>query len=364
MPKLMALTHSRTDPASRFRVLQYVEPLEDCGWTVTHRPNKPSRFWKPGSRISAVRKLERHVARKLRRLNRDRDIRDAGKADVVFLQRDMLEGDLAWEKRLFAENPHVLFDFDDAIFLGEKRRNHIAWICEHAAHVTVGNAYLADFARQYSDRVSIIPSVVPTAGYALHPLARAADDGRTEMAKLRVGWLGSDLSIRETLFPRWEMLAKIQKLLDFDFIVCSAPRPTPPSRDLGWSFLEWSPVIEERIGMHFDIGIMPLEDNEYQRGKCGMKLLQYMAAGLPVVASPVGVNADLVRHGETGFLAESVADWHDAISALQLSPDLRARFGRAGRALCEARYSRQVWFPVLQQLLATVSGQHALGAPP
>jgi glycosyltransferase involved in cell wall biosynthesis len=353
MPSLIACSHSRNDPASRFRVLQYLPHLKAAGWQVTHRPNRPSRYWRPPAPLS-------RIVGHARRLNRHRDIRDAAAYDVIFLNRDLLKGDIAWEKRLFASNRNVVFDFDDAIFLGQKREDHIGWICAEARWVTVGNDYLAAFARRFTDRVTILPTVVETDRY----LPRSALDQDTakpvEARHVRVGWLGSDLSIRETLFVHWEMIARLQQKLDFDLVICSWPRPQAPSDAVRWRFVPWSPSIEEEIAREIDIGIMPLVDNEYQRGKCGLKLLQYMAAGLPVIASAIGVNGSIVEHGTSGYLADDEATWLDALAALTGSADLRRRFGEAGRRRCEADFALKVWLPTLLGILgAAARPQHA-----
>jgi glycosyltransferase involved in cell wall biosynthesis len=357
MPSLIACSHSRDDPASRFRVLQYLPHLEAAGWRVAHRPNRPSRYWKPPLRPLKV------FAGAARHLSRRRDIRDAAAYDAVLLNRDLLKGDIAWEKRLFARNRNVVFDFDDAIFLGQKRQDHIGWICAEARWVTAGNDYLADFARRFTDRVTVLPTVVETDRYLLRSALEQDMAGPVETRRVRVGWLGSDLSIRETLFVHWEMIARLQQKLDFDLVICSWPRPKPPSNVVRWRFVPWSPSTEEEIAREIDIGIMPLVDNEYQRGKCGLKLLQYMAAGLPVIASTIGVNGSIVEHGTSGYLAGDEAAWLDALAALIGSADLRRRFGEAGRRRCEADFALKTWLPTLLGILdAAARPQPALEA--
>jgi glycosyltransferase involved in cell wall biosynthesis len=349
MPRVMACTHSRDDPASRFRVLQYVPHLAAAGWQVTHRPNRPSRYWRPRSRYPRLRQLEQRAAFALRRWHRRRDIGDAAGFDAVLLNRDLYGGDVRWEQRLFARNPRVVFDFDDAIFLGAQRRAHIGWICRHAAWVTAGNAYLADFARQFTARVTVLPSVVDVSRYGPH----VVDPTR----RLRVGWLGSDLSIRETLFPYWELFARLQQQVGFELVICSRPRPEPPSGALRWSYVEWTPQRETEIGRYCDVGVMPLLDSEFQRGKCGLKLLQYMAAALPVVASPVGVNRDIVRPGETGYLAQTEPEWRTALLALRDDAQRRHDFGRAGRQRCTRDFSLAGWAATLRDILQDVAAQ-------
>jgi hypothetical protein len=364
MRSLMALSHSRDDPASRFRVLQYLPYLEAAGWAVTHRPNIPSRYWLPTAPVRLLRSLERRAAVAARRFNRRRDIGNAASYDVVFLNRDLQEGEIVWEQRLIASNPRMVFDFDDAIFLGEKRHNHIAWVCRHAAWVMAGNAHLASFARRFTERITIVPTVVATERYQLHALCEPPSSKATDIdnSRICVGWLGSDLSIRQTLFPFWDMLGRIQQNLGFEFVICSRPRPIPPSNTVQWQFLEWSPMTEEEIGRHIDVGIMPLVDTEFQRGKCGLKLLQYMAAGIPVVASPVGINRSLVQDGVNGFLVDDEDEWLNVLAALSQSPDLRRKCGLAGRQLCESGYSLARWLPVLLDIFDRVAAGNHEGA--
>jgi len=352
--RLMACSHSRDDPASRFRVIQYLPHFAAAGWRFDHRPNRPSRYRKPHLWPRLARSIDRRLSVGLRRWNRLRDIRDAADCDVVFVNRDLQEGKLAWEQRLFAANPRIVFDFDDAIYLGQEKRSHIGWICRHAAWVTAGNETLAAFAREFTDRVTVVPSTVPVERYEAHA-HDAADLPETTGRPLRIGWLGSDLSIRETLYPRWEMIGRLQQSLGFEFVICSKPKPSPPEGPLRWRFVEWGPDVEERIARHLDVGIMPLEDDAFQRGKCGMKILQYMAAGLPVVASPVGVNATIVVHGETGFHVISEADWHEAFATLTANAELRRSMGRAGRHRCERSYATGPWAHQLLEIFDRVA---------
>jgi len=347
--RLMGCTHSSIDPASRFRFLLYVPHLEKAGWRISHRPNVPSRYWRLTAKSRRGRSVQKRVAKFLGIASRWRDIIDSARHDAVFINRDLLDGQLQWEQRMIRHNPRVIFDFDDAIFLGETRKNHIEWICQHAAWVTVGNETLAQFARNVTDRVTIIPSVIDAEKYV---------PSRHDFISnpVRVGWLGSDLSIRETLFQYLDMFSRLQQQLGFEFVIVSKPRPElPASSDLRWRYMEWSPSVEENISEHLDIGLMPLVDDEFQRGKCGMKLLQYMGGALPTIATPLGANCDIVQHGKTGFLANSEAEWHDAIDAFMRSPALRKEFGMKGRSLCEKNYSIQAWVPKLLEILDRVA---------
>jgi len=347
MRTLMACSHGTIDPASRFRVLQFIPSLEKAGWQVSHRPNNPARNQISGLGGTVGKLLTSPIGKWMRQRNRLRDLRDAPGFDAVFLNRDLLAGDVIWEQRLIRQNPKVVFDFDDAIFLGEKKREHIAWICGNAAGVTAGNEYLADFARQFTPNVTVLPSVVDTGKYVVKDYSHLHD------GPLRLGWMGSGHSIRQTLFPHLSMLAKLQQEFGFEFIIVSNPKPKLPQTALRWKFIQWSPKLEAGIGNLIDIGIMPLIDDAFQQGKCGLKLLQYMAGGLPVIASPVGINRSLV-YGN-GYLATSGSEWHQAIKAFDTDRKLLRDFGLAGRLFCKRHYDLQSWAGVLNRLLETVA---------
>ena len=346
MPTLMGCTHSRFDPASRFRFLQYVPFLEAAGWRVSHRPNRPWRHWQSHAVTRPLRWLLQRGGSSLRRFSRWVDVREAAHFDVVFVNRDLLGTDLVFERMLLARNSRIVFDFDDAVHLGSKR-DHVEWMCRHAAWVTVGSPVLLDFAAQHSRRATLLPTVVDVARY--RTAAAAATHRRA-----RVGWLGSPLSIEQTLFPHLAMLARVQQVVDFELVIVSKPRPTLPD-GIAWRYVEWSPAVETAIADLFDIGIMPLVDDEFQRAKCGTKLLQYMAAGLPAVASPVGLNIALLRDSEAGLLAAAEADWQEALRVLAADHELRRRLGARGRDHCSRHYALERWAPVLNEILHTVA---------
>lgn len=345
--RLIAYAHERGGPASRFRVEQFLPHLERAGWRTSLRTQRPARPWESPYRSDAVRWLHRRARTRARQLRRLRDIRAASAYDVVLLNRDLLAGRPAFEAKLLRRNPRVVFDLDDAIYLGEKEA-HVAWICARAAWVTAGNERLADFARRHTDRVSVLPTVVDTDAYRVRSEHRRP-------GRVRVGWLGSDRSIHETLVPHLDMLGRLRNEIGFDLVVVSKPKPELPPATAPWEFVEWSPANETRIAELFDVGIMPLVDEPYQRGKCGCKLLQYMAAGLPTIASPVGVNEHLLGGGR-GLRATSEGEWRAALATLVADAGLRRSLGAAGRAFVERSYSLRGWLPVLEEILARVAG--------
>jgi glycosyltransferase involved in cell wall biosynthesis len=339
----MVLTHSRENPASRFRIGQYIPYLERLGWRVLLRPQRPAQPRESRYPIPALRPAHRNLRLAARRINRMRDVLSASGFDAVFLNRDALEGNLRYEKWLLHQNPCLVFDFDDAIYLDGKE-THFGWVCSRAAWVTAGNESLAAFARRFSDRVTVLPTAVEADRYVLK--------GHGEPSRpFRLGWCGSNLSIRQTLFPHLPMLARLQDRLGFVLVIMSKPRPLLPDAGIRWEFMEWSEEAETRMAAHFDAGIMPLLDEEYQRHKCGCKLLQYMAAGLPAVASPVGVNINLADCGRRILLAGNEEEWYRSLERLMTCGDLRRELGRRGRDFVEKEYSLKRWLPVLVDVL-------------
>jgi glycosyltransferase involved in cell wall biosynthesis len=352
MTDLLGITQSAFDPASRVRFIQFVPAFEDAGWRVSHRPNRPDRQWVSPLANRVARGVHYRAARAAMHANRLRDVLGAGRYDAVFVNRDLAGSNRLYERLLLRRNPRVVFDFDDAIFLGPRNERLVRLMCERAAWVTPGNAYLAAWARQWSDRVTIIPTVIDTDRYAPKRFTEA------DLARpMRVGWTGSDNSLRATLLPYLDMLARAQRELRFELVIISNTAPRIDVPGLRWSFHPWRAEEEGEIGRWFDVGIMPLVDDEFQRGKCGLKLLQCMAAGLPTIASPVGVNAEIVVEGHTGFAARDADEWMDALRALDRSPELRVSMGAAGRERCVREYSLRRWFPELLAIVERAAGR-------
>ncbi|MDB6020446.1 MAG: hypothetical protein JWQ04_303 [Pedosphaera sp.] len=338
------MTQSGFDPASRFRFIQFIPHLQRAGWIVEHRPNRPDRQWISPLRSRLARAVHYRTGRWVMTCNRYRDILESRDFDALFVNRDFA-GEGPWLNRLFRPAMRRgVFDFDDAVFVGPNEAR-VRWMCANARWVTPGNEFLAGFARRYTGRVTVIPTVIDTEAYRPRDYAKPPYNG-----PVRVGWSGSDQSIHATLTPYLKMLAWLQTKMDFELVVVTNTRPQLPVPELRWQFHPWHQDEEPFLESKFDIGIMPLVDNEFQKGKCGLKLLQYMAAGLPTVASPVGVNKEIVRQGVTGILARTETEWQDALGSLIRDAALRSSCGQAGRRVCEQEYSIRRWLPVLTRI--------------
>jgi glycosyltransferase involved in cell wall biosynthesis len=277
------------------------------------------------------------------------------------------EHDLAWiEGELFPYLPYwveatlarsfksYVVDYDDALFhkydqsanplvrrlLGRK----IDRIMRGAACVIAGNRYLAARARQAgAARIEVIPTVVDEQRYTAINTA----DGQPPV----IGWIGSPATEHYML----DMRPALEQVCAGNharlLLVGARPETAHLFNGTTPEVVAWSEVTEAAMIARMDIGIMPLLDSPWERGKCGYKIIQYMACGLPVVASPVGVNVNIVHHGENGFLATDEAAWRDALERLIASPSLRERMGAAGRARVEAEYSLGAQVPRLANIL-------------
>lgn len=258
------------------------------------------------------------------------------------------------ESQLFRFRVPVIFDFDDAIFHQyDQHRNPLIRaalggklkpLLRRADLAVCGNAYLQDYAARYCRRTEIVPTVVDTDAYG--PKLSPQPD-----RPLTLGWIGSP-STWGFVKPLVPLLSEAALRHDLAVrVVGAGPQKDIPPR---FSFLPWSEPQEIALIQGMDIGIMPLPDEPWARGKCGYKLIQYMACGLPVIASPVGVNTEIVDHGENGFLATTPQEWAEAIAALAANAGLRRAMGEAGRAKIERAYSLAVHGPRLAGMIREV----------
>lgn len=273
--------------------------------------------------------------------------------DLLWVEKEALPWmPASLEQALLGSTPYVL-DYDDAIF--HQYDSHASrWIrttlgkridklMRSASLVTCGNAYLAQRARVAgARRIEVVPTVIDLDHYALQPGAPRPDTA------LRLAWIGSP-STAPYLDGIRNALERLGQAHAFELHVIGAPGFT--LKNVQVHSIEWSESTEVGSLRACDIGVMPLVDGPWERGKCGYKLIQYMACGLPVVGSAVGVNTEIIRDGENGYLARHLDDWVRGLSTLMQDATLRERFGAAGRRRVEDEYCVQRTAPRLVQLL-------------
>jgi glycosyltransferase involved in cell wall biosynthesis len=317
-PSILLVTIGAGKPSTRLRIAPLAERLRQRGWRVTTREVANSL----GGRLGLLR--------------------DAGRHDLVLLQKKLFPA--AYVRLLRRANPRLLFDVDDAVMFHELERNEpvtgrfferYAAIAAASAMVVAGNRYVAEFARAARGRdgqgdVAILPTPIDTT----HLTARPAEAGGEGFV---VGWIGTKGNLYQ-LHPLAAALREVQAQVP-GFRLRVIADAAPELAGLRIESQPWQYATEAADLHGFDVGIMPLADTLWNRGKGGFKLLQYMAAGLPAIASPVGINADIIRHGDNGFLAADPNAWRDALLALAADAGLRRRIGAAARRTIEGGYS-------------------------
>lgn len=345
--------YGREAASTRQRLLQYLPAFDDAGIRVEWHPllgDDYVRSLADGSSASKAA-IARSYARRFRQLLR------RSEADLVWVYAELfpyLPGE--FERLAFRSGVPVVYDCDDAFFVpyDENPRAFVRRILggklqpliTGAAACTCGNAYLEDYARQFCERTLVVPTVVDTELY------RPANP-RLE-GPLTIGWIGSPTTWPQVQ-PLLPMLREVCQASGARFRVIGAGHQAREDRFEGLDLIDWSEDREVAEVQAMDVGIMPLVDAPWQRGKSGYKLVQYMACGLPVVASPVGVNSAIVSSGGNGFLARAEQEWRDALLNLIGNGDLRRRFGEAGRARAVESYSLTSQAPRLIELFRSLA---------
>ena len=338
--KLLALIEGPDHVCFRYRIQAFEPALADHGWSLEAVP------------------LCKHSLARIRQLSR------AAEADAVILQRKLLP---LWQLRILRNAAKALiFDFDDAVFhrdsyhpkgVNSWRRQAYFWATAYAADaITAGNQYLKNQAAAYvpAERVHYFPTCIEYGRY------RAACHWRIG-GEAKLIWIGQRSTLPSLSLAEPGLAAAAAALPGLELRVVSDVFP----RLAGVAVVEraWSSATETQELADADIGVSWLPDDGWSLGKCGLKVLQFMAAGLPVVANPVGVHCEMVVHGETGFLARTPREWREAIARLAADPALRARFGAAGRRLAEEHYGVERWSRKMVALLDRVAGRPPAQSP-
>ncbi|MGE0703952.1 MAG: glycosyltransferase family 4 protein [Vicinamibacterales bacterium] len=335
----------------RYRIEQWAPRMRREGVSVTYSPFlQPSDLdvlWASGHIPAKARAVLSGYGRRLK------DLGTVDRFDVAFVYREAGFLGTTWLEQLVARRCPIVYDFDDAIYLPAtsganrsfsflKKPSKVDALCRLATAVTVGNEHLAGFARRHSSHVHVVPTTIETDEYRLQ--ARAAN------SRPVVAWTGSQTTVPylERLGPA---LRRLRQLCDFELLVIGA-RTSIEGIDV--RLLPWRAETEVLDLAPADVGLMPLTDDEWSRGKCGLKALQYMALGIPPVVSPVGVNTRIVTHGVNGLHAASDDEWVEHVRQLLSDAELRRRLGKAARSAVDAHYSACVHAPRMAALFKDV----------
>ena len=351
---MLALTPIPIEGAGcRFRIAQYVRYLEARGFDVTISPFYSSTYFAFVYQRGRWLKKSTHAVPLL--WKRMRTLQEISNYDLVFLYREAVPaGPPVIERAIAKRGIPIVYDFDDAIFLPNvseanqrisflKKPERVAELLRLSTQVVAGNEFLADYARRHHPDVTVLPTAVDTDYFV--PRRRADAAARD----LVVGWIGSPTTFQylKALVPALRDTA-----LDHRFMLRVSGAGEPVSFEgLRVEDVPWALADEVTLFNTLDIGVYPLNDDDWARGKCGFKAIQCMACGVPVVAQAVGVNREIITDGENGFLASSPAEWKQKLGRLLTDATLRKRFAAAGRQTIEERYSVRVVAPRLEAVL-------------
>jgi len=327
-------------PGQRFRIELYKDVLKKNGFNVTTKSFLDKKgyevIFKYGFFFAKFAAILKGF------LNRFLLIFSIHKYDFIFLQREASPiGPPIFEwlcSKIFKKK--LIYDFDDAIWIRLvsdqnslatlfKNTGKIKKICKWAYKVSCGNQYLCDYAIQYNSNVVYNPTCVDTT--FKHNLLANHD-----VERITVVWTGS-FSTMIYLEIVVQALRRLQEKYDFDIKIISNQQPSFDLKNT--RYVEWTEENEIKELAACQIGLMPLKDDAWSRGKCGLKLIQYLALDIPAVSSPVGVNSSIIEEGTNGYLANSTEEWYHAIEKLLLDKELRKKMGNAGRKKITEQYS-------------------------
>lgn len=343
MPSVLILCAHRPhrSPSQRYRFEQYLSFLESKGFHFTYsfllNAEDDITFYAQGGFLRKVWILFKSL------FIRFKDLRRFKKFDIIFIQREALFiGSSYFEKKAAASGAKLIFDFDDSIWLADTSPANKKWewikrpekIFEtfSVAHVVMaGNKFLEDKAKIFAKHVYLVPTTIDTRIHIPKPELRHKE-------QVQIGWSGSISTVKhfELLIPVFKAL-KNKYNEKINFVLIGDKNYSHPHLEV--TSFAWTEAQEVDLLNSLDIGVMPLPDDEWANGKCGLKGLSYMACGVASVLADVGVNKSIIQHGKNGFLAQQKEDWLKLLSELIENSELRTQLGNNGRKTVEDYYS-------------------------
>lgn len=336
MIRVAAITSGRNVPSSRFRVREHIPSLARLGFDV--REHYPAIDKYAGLPVWPANRSVRWAPhflpwQGLKLATRAPALIESWRSEITWIEREMLPGRYTLERLL---RGRVALDIDDAIWLASPAAAHAARaIAGRADLVLAGNTFLAEWFSEFASEVRIVPTAVDSDRF--RPAPQRADDA------LVIGWTGSSSTL-----PYLEAIEDPLRAVLRDLprarlrVVANRPpsfRGMPKDRV---EFIPWSESVEAEAVAGMDVGMMPLPDDDWSRGKCSLKMLQYMSAAVPVVVSPVGMNVEVLGRGEVGMAAATNQEWQDALRVLAGDREARRQLGAEGRRVVEESYSVEV----------------------
>lgn len=333
--RFLFVTSGPRSPSTRFRILPYIPAIEALGHRcdVAHSfPEKYDYFKSIGWRLS--QRLKRTVRHWHAFLAKHRCY------DAIVIEREVFDDDTSdLEQRFRAATPNLILDVDDGIFLRHPQK--FTTICQLPNTIIAGNHWLAEHIatllhpKILQPKIITIPTCIRLADYVPKPI-------QPQPSRPVIGWIGTPHNVA-FLSVAAEGLRKTAEQLDYELLIVSSNLDSLPTQSLAGvnhTFRPWNPKREVADLHSMDIGLMPLPtDDPWMKYKCGLKLIQYLAVGIPGIASPVGVNSHILAGGRAGRLATTPDEWASALTELIASAQLRQQCGTAGRELVKAQFS-------------------------
>lgn len=340
-------------PSQRYRMEHYLPALKEHNISFSYKTFIGESTWK-------VLFQQGHAAKKIWGfgfgfVKRFLQIFSLWRYDYIYIHREATPVGPAFFEWVAAKvfKKKIIYDFDDAIWIPFSSENNrlasrlknfgkVARICKWSYKVSVGNEFLATFARQYNSNVIVVPTVVNT-----DEVHNRLQNQHTDTPA--IGWTGtfSTLKYLDMVLP---VLQELQQQYAFKFIVIADKDPKLPLKY--YQFIKWSRDKEAEDLLQFHIGLMPLYDDEISKGKCGFKAIQYMSLGIPAVVSPVGVNSIIVDDGVSGFICNNTEDWKEKLENLLNDLTLRSKMGIAARDKIKRKYSVTSSVQTFQELFS------------
>ena len=330
-----------TAPSQRFRFEQYFSFLKEQEISYHQVSFLDQKTWdilyKKGHFFQKVWGIVKGFARRKGLLF------SIPKYDFIFIHREVAPIGPPIFEWIIAKvlRKKIIYDFDDAIWLpntsetnkivaGLKWHQKVNSICKWSYKVSCGNEYLANYAKKFNSNVVLLPTTIDTLNG--HNKTKVYCKGK----KIIIGWTGTHSTIPylNTILP---ILSELEQQYDFEFRIISNKKPSFNLKSL--HYVEWNKSTEINDLLHFDLGLMPLQDDQWAQGKCGFKALQYMALGIPAVVSPVGVNTTIVEHQKNGFICTTLEDWKITLSSVLENQVNLSDLGKKAQEKVEKYYS-------------------------
>jgi len=368
--RVVFFTEGKNVPARRFRVEHFLKFLKDEDVEYIELPSYPSKYFNFSFKNKFVSVCSFGILSVIKAAVRIIQMPAVLFADVVFIQRELLSYNIFFLERLvWILNKNIIFDFDDSIFLYKDeitssigkyltKKDAFAETIKMSQKVICGNNYLANHVKKYNKNIIVIPTVLDVEKYI------PAAEINNKKHPFVIGWMGTSGNLKYLLSLK-NVFSEIQKKYPDTILRIVTDNflfREEFSQVISTEVKKWS-AVEEVVDLQgFSLGLMPLFDDKWTKGKCGFKILQYMATGVPVVASAVGVNKEIIQNGKNGFLVNTDEEWKVKIlEIIENKDDAIKKFSLEGRKRVETQYSVQAIFPIwIQSLREATSGKKDL----